>query len=128
MEQITEYLEEIFGIFVFCMAVSFVLLGATQVDNFVQRAKDTMNNVSTISITKIEEDINSEVELVHYSDIIAMLSGDIEYDMEVNGMYIQKENHNPNTFSFLTIPKRVYKKIYCYDGNGSILKIVYSIL
>lgn len=72
--------------------------------------------------------IYEEVKESHttYAELIAMLFGDLDYDVQINDMTILKEKYNYKTFDFSVIPVENYIKFYQYDASGNILKVIYK--
>jgi len=65
-------------------------------------------------------------EIISYAEIIMMLCGTLEYDIEIDGRLISKVNHSIASIEEYSIKTGKYRKSYRYDEKGNLTRIVYE--
>ncbi|HHV13693.1 MAG TPA: hypothetical protein GXX75_25840 [Clostridiales bacterium] len=65
------------------------------------------------------------VETVYYAELIATLYGRLEYSIEIDGITINRSDHDPEDIPLYGIRQTGYRKNYVYGGNGEIQMVVY---
>ena len=64
-------------------------------------------------------------ESTSYAELIMSLCGTLEYDIQIDGRLIQKEEHSIDQVEGYHILRSDYTKSYLYDDNGKLKRIVY---
>jgi len=68
----------------------------------------------------------SDEKLVSKSELVASLFQTLEYDVEINGTTIRKQDHNVENIFTYGIKNTEYQKTYAYDSKGNIIKIIFT--
>ncbi len=125
MQNVTKFLEMAASLFIFCIALTFLLYQTRLLNDLITAIKAQISNQDIFyeqerSLDEIQEG------KVSYAEVIATLFGDLDYDIQINNMTILKENYNCQIFDFTTVPKMEYTKSYQYDSSGNIVKVIYK--
>ena len=125
MQSITKFLEMTVSIIMFCIAVTFLLYQERLLNHLTTSVKEEISNQDIYyeqerSLDEIQE------SKISYGEIISILFGDLDYDIQINNMTILKENYNCQIFDFSTIPLGEYTRSYQYDSSGNIVKVIYK--
>ncbi|GAA4294880.1 hypothetical protein GCM10023142_32260 [Anaerocolumna aminovalerica] len=125
MENIKELVEKSAAIFMFCIAGTLLLI----------QYKEQYKLISTIRVNLSKQGVLYEQPIykiqdnkVSYKEVIAALICDLEYDVQVNRIYLQKDSFNPMEFDFSVVPNTDYIKTYEVDSSGNITKVTYNSL
>lgn len=125
MENIKEIVEKSAAIFMFCIAGTLLLI----------QYKEQYKLISTIRVNLSKQGVLYEQPIykiqdnkVSYKEVIAALICDLEYDVQVNRIYLQKDSFNPMEFDFSVVPNTDYIKTYEVDSSGNITKVTYNSL
>nr|WP_308743354.1 hypothetical protein [uncultured Anaerocolumna sp.] len=125
MENIKELVEKSAAIFMFCIAGTLLLI----------QYKEQYKLISTIRVNLSKQGALYEQPIykiqdnkVSYKEVIAALICDLEYDVQVNRIYLQKDSFNPMEFDFSVVPNTDYIKTYEVDSSGNITKVTYNSL
>ncbi|WP_281532399.1 hypothetical protein [Anaerocolumna aminovalerica] len=125
MENIKELVEKSAAIFMFCIAGTLLLI----------QYKEQYKLISTIRVNLSKQGVLYEQPIykiqdnkVSYKEVIAALICDLEYDVQVNRIYLQKDSFNPMEFDFSVVPNTDYLKTYEVDSSGNITKVTYNSL
>lgn len=122
MDNVKTFLEKVSAIFLFSMAGTLLLYSYKSLSQLITTTKNYVNNQSVLyeqSLEIIEE------SRVTYTELIATLFCELEYDLKINSLVIEKESYNSQDFDFTIIPKRDYVKSYVLDASGDISMINY---
>ncbi|MDU6264537.1 MAG: hypothetical protein E6600_08510 [Anaerocolumna aminovalerica] len=125
MENIKELVEKSAAIFMFCIAGTLLLI----------QYKEQYKLISTIRVNLSKQGVLYEQPIykiqdnkVSYKEVVAALICDLEYDVQVNRIYLQKDSFNPMEFDFSVVPNTDYIKTYEVDSSGNITKVTYNSL
>lgn len=125
MENIKELVEKSAAIFMFCIAGTLLLI----------QYKEQYKLISTIRVNLSKQGVLYEQPIykiqdnkVSYKEVIAALICDLEYDVQVNRICLQKDSFNPMEFDFSVVPNTDYIKTYEVDSSGNITKVTYNSL
>lgn len=123
MELTNKFLYQVFSIFIFCIGLSLLIYS-------VSRYRETLNLArKNISEQVIYQQYSFEdFQIVSRSQIIASLLYPQDYDVQIEDLYISREDLNYEKVRSFEINETYYKKDYQYDSNGNILCIIYNAL
>jgi hypothetical protein len=116
-----ELLYQAFAVLMFCFAVTLLF---TAYRNF--------NTIYNISKGIKEDQIIYEQSqvitqpVVSKGEIITMLLTPLEYDIEIDGFLICKNENTKECVNSYPISGSSFIKIYEYDSNGNITKIIFK--
>lgn len=117
----TELLYQAFAVLMFCIAVTLLF---TAYRNFI-----TIYNISKdIKEDQIIYEQMQEITqpVVSKGEIITMLLTPLEYDIEIDGFLIRKDENTKENVTSYPILESDFIKIYEYDSNGNITKIIFK--
>ncbi len=123
MDNIKIFLEKVSVIFIFCLAGNLLLYSYKSLYQFITTTKNQVNSQKVLyeqSLEKIDE------SKVTYAELIATLFNELEYDLKINNLVIEKENYNSQDFDFSIVPNGDYGKSYVLDENGDISMVYYQ--
>ncbi len=125
MENGTKLIEVSSYIFMFCAAITILLFFNRGMNNLIVSTKTQVSNQNILyENERSYEDIKESK--VSYSEVISVLLGNLEYDIQINDMTILKESYNYQEFDFSIVSQAEYTKSYQYDSSGNIIKVVYK--
>ncbi|WP_097015201.1 hypothetical protein [Anaerocolumna aminovalerica] len=125
MENIKELVEKSAAIFMFCIAGTLLLIQYKEQYKLISTIRVNLSKQGVLyeqPIYKIQDNKES------YKEVIAALICDLEYDVQVNRIYLQKDSFNPMEFDFSVVPNTDYIKTYEVDSSGNITKVTYNSL
>ncbi len=125
MENVKELIEKVGAIFMFCIAGTLLLIQYKEQYKLITVIREGVSKQGVLYEQSIDVTVNNKVS---HKEVIAALICDLEYDVEVNTIYLQKEYFNPMEFDFSVIANTDYRKTYEVDLSGNIVKIVYKSL
>ncbi|WP_313133384.1 hypothetical protein [Anaerocolumna sp.] len=125
MENVKELIEKVGAIFMFCIAGTLLLIQYKEQYKLITVIREGISKQGVLNEQPIDVTANNKVS---HKEVIAALICDLEYDVEVNTIYLQKEYFNPMEFDFSVIANTDYRKTYEVDLSGNIVKIVYKSL
>lgn len=67
-----------------------------------------------------------DIEEISYAELVAILLNNLEYDINVNGVLIKKEEHDIDKINVYGLNLTDYLKQYQYDESGNITLISYT--
>lgn len=125
MENGTKLIEVSSYIFMFCAAITILLFFNRTMNNLIVSTKTQVSNQNILyeSERSYEEVKESKVS---YAEVISLLLGNLEYDIQINDLTILKEGYNYQEFDFSLIPQAEFIKSYQCDSSGSIVKVLYK--
>lgn len=122
MESIFDFLEENAAIVIFCIALSVLFLSANSLTGLLVTTKNDINQNPVL----YEQPMVQKETIVRYQTIIGIISKEsLDFDLEIDGVFVGKETHDSLLFDYNQIKKKNYKESYLFDGNGSVLKVIY---
>ena len=124
MENIKELIEKVGAIFMFCIAGTLLLIQYREQSKLITIMRENVSNQAVLYEQPIDEIQNNNK--VSYEEVIATLICDIDYDVQVNTIYLQKESFNPMEFDYSVIPNTDFTKSYEMDLSGNIIKVIYT--
>lgn len=123
MQNVRKLLEISAYVVMFCTAVLLLLYSERALSRLIISTKDKIsNNHILYEKYRTYEEINENKTT--YAEIIAMLFGDLDYDVQINDLVISKSNYNYKSFDFSVIVQTDYIKSYQYDTSGDIVKVI----
>ncbi len=120
MENVKELIEKVGAIFMFCIAGTLLLIQYKEQYKLITVIREGVSKQGVLYEQPIDEKKNDKVS---YKEVIATLISDLDYDVQVNTIYLQKEYFNPMEFDFSD-----YTKTYEVDSFGNIVKVIYKSL
>ena len=123
MDNIKIFLEKVSVIFIFCLAGNLLLYSYKSLYQFITTTKNQVNSQKVLYEQPLEKIDESKVT---YAELIATLFHEIEYDLKINNLVIEKENYNSQDFDFSIVPNGDYGKSYVLDENGDISMVYYQ--
>lgn len=122
MEEILEFLEQCFYVFLFCLAVTVMARNMNSLESLISSARKNVNRNPVL----YEQGREPSERTASRQEITAMLMHDINVDVEVDGLLIRANDHDPFTFPYEEIKGTDYLEEYGYDRDGTIRKITYT--
>lgn len=111
-------------IVIFCLSVTILYRQFTNFNIFLNVCKE--NVFDDFAIYKQRNYQESE-DVVTYDEIIAGLINSIDYDVQINELYISKNTFNYMDFDYLNIPKyNKYRRDVVYNQYGVISLIRFT--
>lgn len=110
-----------FSVLAFCIAL---LLMLHQVNTYHTMLKTTKNQL--VDPVVLEQYNASDITIVPYGKLIAMLFHPLEYDIQINDFIIRKSEHDYSKISAYPLAPVHYKKTYSINENDTIKCIVYT--
>lgn len=123
MDSIKILLEKVSVIFIFCLAGTLLLYSYKSLYQFITTTKNQINNQGVLYEQSLEKIDKCKVT---YAELIATLFYELEYDVKINNIVIEKDNYNSQDFDFSIIPNGDYGKSYVLDTNGNISMVTYQ--
>ena len=123
MDNIKVFLEKVSVIFLFCLAGNLLLYSYKSLYQFITTTKNQVNSQKVLYEQPLEKIDESKVT---YAELIATLFNELEYDLKINNLVIEKENYNSQDFDFSIVPNGDYGKSYVLDENGDISMVYYQ--
>lgn len=71
---------------------------------------------------------SAEGDRISYAELISTLCGKLEYDIEIEGVFLDKDQFSPEDINSYHIEDAPYKKSYVYSDSGNIDKINYTVI
>ena len=109
------------GIILFCIGIFLLINGSKNYSQAVDKVRSDIKDDDVLYQQFITEE-----GITTYAEIIGMLLQQLEYDIKINNLEIDKSTHSPEKIQSYNIAKAEYKKEYLYDNRGNIYKIVFS--
>jgi len=125
MENVEDLLEKVGAIFMFCIAGTLLLFQYRELSKLITTMRENVSNQVVLYEHPMDVTENNKVS---YEEIIATLICDLDYDVQVNTIYLQKESFNSIEFEFSVIPNTDFTKSYEMDSSGNIVKVIYKSL
>lgn len=122
MENVTKYIQLTLYVILFLVGMYLMLNHSVKYSNIISNVRDRFKDKEKV----LYEQQILEENYVSYKELIAKLLNNLEYDIEIDGLLINKKEHNALKIESYGIEKADYIKTYIYDKSGNIIKIVYS--
>ncbi|GEM_PF-4027835 len=103
----------------FCISLTLLFYQHRSVNEALNQFN---KNTEKIVVERVYEPVNK----ISSVDIISMLMTSLDYDIEVNDMYISRHNHRSVDLNYYSIESGFYTKTYAYDINGDITRVIYK--
>lgn len=123
MDNVKEFIEKAGAIFMFCIAGTLLLFQYKEQYRLISTMRENVRKQGVLYEQPINEIQNNKVS---YEEVITTLICDLDYDVQVNTIYLQKESFNPMEFDFSVIPNTDFAKSYEIDSSGTIVKVIYK--
>lgn len=121
MHNSNELLHQSFAVFIFCAAVTFLFFGYRSYTAAFNTSKDIVKNeIIYEQYNQLEEHTFTKGE------ITALLFCPLEYDIEIDDLFISKTENVKDNLETYDISDKKYLKSYVYDNNGNILRIKFT--
>lgn len=120
MEHYKELIFTAVSTILFCTAVSLLFYQAATYQQTLFQIEERYR-----SMDALYEAENSVSELTSYAELIMSLCGTLEYDIQIDGRLIKKEEHSIDQIDGYFIPRADYTKSYLHDEDGNLIRIVY---
>lgn len=108
------------GLF-FCVGVFFFLHGINTYNKSVTNVREKIKDDEIIYQQKY-----SDEKTVTYSELIATLFQELEYDIEIDGLLISKYEHQAEYITKYNIKVTNYIKSYFYDSREKLTRVIYT--
>lgn len=120
MERVLKLLYQALGAIIFIIAVTLLLLQVEAYKSILDYTEEAL-----IDPVMYRSDSIHIENKVSYSELLAYLLSPPEYNLEINGHKINKEEYNYAAFHSNPIPilETSYRKEYIYDSNGRLYEI-----
>lgn len=126
MENVTKFIRTAFYMVIFFLGVIVLYHMSQRYNSIVERSADAVASDSIL----YEAELRVDNYCIVRAQLIAILMGDIQYDIEIadhSGTYsIKAENYNPEYITGLILTAERYQQSYTYEEDGKIDKITYS--
>jgi|BioPla2DNA2_1021312.scaffolds.fasta_scaffold189783_1 hypothetical protein len=109
------------GVILFCIGTFLLINGSSKYIHTVKVVRQNLKDDEVLYQQYITEEANTS-----YAELIGMLFNQLDYDIEIDGLIIDKSTHTQDKIASYGIEKVDYKKEYLYDYNGKIYKIVFT--
>ena len=123
MDHIGNFLYQSFGILLFSMGVTLLLMNDKEFYRIYDKAILEYQNSPIVSQGMMEE--GEEVRYYSKGYIIALLLEPLEYDIQINQYIINKHFHDTSKIHNYIIVDDWFKKTYQYDNEGNIERIIF---
>lgn len=124
MESLFNMIEKAAYVVIFCLSVMLLYWQFTNFNIFLNVCKE--NVFDDFAIYKQRNYQESE-DIVTYDEIIIGLINSIDYDVQINELYISKNTFNYTNFDYLNIPKyNKYRRDVVYNQYGVISLIRFT--
>ncbi|MDF2544374.1 MAG: hypothetical protein K0S47_4092 [Herbinix sp.] len=120
MENITKLLVMIASMLMFCFGLLFFLSMYQQYIRSLHTEREQLKD------SVIYQQFYSEEDIVTYSELIATLYMELDYDIQINDIMYKRNSFELNQMNESNIPNATYSKSYLYDSNGTILRVIYT--
>lgn len=128
MENITKFLRTAFYVFLFFIGITILYKASKSFSGITEKTADAIAD----DVNLYQTESSDTVHLTSRAELIAILMGDISYDISVmdpSGLYSAvAKAYNPGNITDITLTASQYEKSYSYDGDGQILKIMYRFI
>jgi hypothetical protein len=105
----------------FCIGLYLILYETRIVSNMFDVVRNQMKDKELYQQYYVED-----IEKVSYPELIATLLNDLEYDIVINGVLIQRNEHDFDQIPEYRLNEGDYRKDYQYDESGKITLITYT--
>lgn len=95
-----------------------------QIDTFHTMLKATKSQLADPVV--LEQYNSSDLTIVPYGELIAVLLNPLEYDIQIDDFIIRKSEHNNSQISSYPINSESYIKTYLINEKDNVKCIVYS--
>lgn len=121
MEHGSELLTMALAVVLFCGAVTWLFL----LNKNYNEALQVSGNRLTESV--MFEQYQETVEDTYTrGEILSMMLAPLEYDMEINGQFLSKNDNVKAEIGNYILPDTVYEKSYAYDSKGAITRVIFT--
>ena len=129
MENVLEFLENAFSVFIFVLAISLLLIYRGEFEMLLSAVNQTVGNTNVIYEVGEEQPVK---DTISYSELCSQLASPLSYDIEVVGgsedITFIAETYNYLLFDFNTLPRAEnYKRTYIYE-NDKIKMVRYQVV
>lgn len=123
MDALERTIEQAVGIILFAIAVVLLLAGTKRI---TETAKTVAANKMSDNDIAFESNADVKEPEITYAQLIATLSGRLEYDVWVDDVMITADTYSPSQLSAYPIPKWPhYKKEIRFNTDGTVDCIVF---
>lgn len=121
MGNITKFLKLAFSMIVFIVGICYLMYGMKTYHQAVSQLRINLKDSDVLYQQYV-----SEEKFVPYAELIATLFQPPEYDIEINGVTIKRQEHIAEKILSYGINHVEYQKTYEYDNKGNIVKIIFT--
>lgn len=131
MDNISEFLYLGFATALFCLGIYLFFQGYNEYNVVLKNVSEKYDDNYLLSQqVRLDEGTYSTIEKSedYYSKgyIMALLFEPLEYDIQIDGLLINKHFHDKSKIRGYELSKDLYKKQYMYDSKGNISKIKFT--
>lgn len=123
METIHKFIYLTFYSLLLCLGLNILMVQIQSINGIYEVLEIEMKE-DNLTNSSIQEE--PQIPEVTYSQLMCTLIGSLEYDIEINGLLINKSQFIGLDSQTYNIARTNYEKQYKYDQNGKIIKIVYT--
>lgn len=124
MNNIDDFIFSNGPIFMFILAMAYLLSSTNETKTSIDYVKNSVQDAKEMYVQY--EDEYEEESIVTYAELIGVLLSTLDYDIEINGLKLSKDNYDYMIYDFNKIAKTNYKKSYTYNHDGYIQKVIYQ--
>lgn len=121
MENTTKFIKLACAGIIFCIGVFYFNYSISIYNKLVTTVREKIKDDKIIY-----QQYYSNEEYITYSELIAVLIQELEYDIEIDGFLISKYEHQAESIINYEIEMANYRKSYVYDTSEKITRIVYE--
>lgn len=121
MEITTKFIKLASAGIIFCIGVFYFIYGINTYNKALTTVRESIKDDKIIY-----QQYYSNEEIVTYSELIAVLFQELEYDIEIDGLLISKYEHQAENIINYEIEVTSYSKRYVYSASEKITRIIYE--
>lgn len=121
MEDIIKFIKLACSGIIFCISVFCFIYGISTYNKSVTTVREKIKDDEVIY-----QQHYSDERTVAYSELIATLFQELEYDIEIDGLLISKYEHQAENIINYEIEVTNYNKRYVYSASEKITRIIYE--
>lgn len=121
MEITTKFIKLACAGIIFCIGVFYFIYSINTYNKVLTTVRESIKDDEIIY-----QQYYSNEEIVSYSELIAVLFQELEYDIEIDGLLISKYEHQAENIINYEIEVTSYSKRYVYSASEKITRIIYE--
>jgi len=122
MTDVTKLIRMFFSTLLFVLGLFLFMKEILEIDTSITAIREGWKAEDTVFYEQYIE----EEDVISNAKLIASLFHELEYDIEVNGYLIRKQEHKAEKIMDYKIEATEYRKSYQYNTEGNIERIQYT--